>query len=382
MRYFKLPDLGEGLQEAEIVEWHIKAGDKVKEDQVILSVETAKAIVDVPSPQTGKVLNLFGAPGDQVHVGEPLLEYADAEEEDSGTVVGKVASGSNELEPDDFIIGSPDTNPRRGDDNRPGSRDRNRVLATPLIKALARRLNVELTQVAGSGKHGLITADDVEKAAKVRDDFGSAHTLKGVRRVMARNMARAHAEVAGVTIYDDVDIHAWKKGEDPTMRLVRAISAACKVEPNLNAWFDGDSLSMRLIERVDLGIAVDTPDGLFVPVLRNITERSPDELRQGLNNLRAAVRSRKIPPQEMTGATITLSNFGTIAGRYANPVIVPPTVAILGAGRMREEVVAFAGKPCIHQVMPLSLTFDHRAATGGEAARFLAAVMQDLAAAS
>jgi 2-oxoisovalerate dehydrogenase E2 component (dihydrolipoyl transacylase) len=378
MRYFKLPDLGEGLQEAEIVEWHIKAGDEVKEDQVILSVETAKAIVDVPSPKTGKVLNLFGAAGDQVHVGEPLLEYADAQDDDSGTVVGKVATGSKDVERDDFIIGSPDTGTRRGEDDRPRSRDSSRVLATPLIKALAKRLNVDLTQVAGSGKHGLITTDDVEKAAKVRDDFGSAHSLKGVRRVMAKNMARAHAEVVGVTIYDDVDIHAWKKGEDPTMRLVRAISAACKVEPNLNAWFDGESLSMRLIERVDLGIAVDTPDGLFVPVLRDITGRTPDNLRQGLNNLREAVRSRKIPPQEMTGATITLSNFGTIAGRYANPVIVPPTVAILGAGRMREEVVAFDGKPCIHRVLPLSLTFDHRAATGGEAARFLAAVMKDL----
>lgn len=380
MRYFKLPDLGEGLQEAEIVEWHIKAGDEVKEDQVILSVETAKAIVDVPSPKTGKVLNLFGAPGDQVHVGEPLLEYADAQDDDSGTVVGKVATGSKDVERDDFIIGSPDGRSRR-DDDRAGSRDSGRVLATPLIKALAKRLNVDLTQVAGSGKHGLITTEDVEKAAKVRDDFGSAHSLKGVRRVMAKNMARAHAEVVGVTIYDDVDIHAWKKGEDPTMRLVRAISAACKVEPNLNAWFDGESLSMRLIERVDLGIAVDTPDGLFVPVLRDITGRSPEDLRQGLNNLREAVSSRKIPPQEMTGATITLSNFGTIAGRYANPVIVPPTVAILGAGRMREEVVAFEGKPSIHKVLPLSLTFDHRAATGGEAARFLAAVMKDLSSA-
>lgn len=379
MRYFKLPDLGEGLQEAEIVEWHINAGDEVKEDQVILSVETAKAIVEVPSPKTGKVLNLFGEPGDQVHVGEPLLEYADAQDDDSGTVVGKVATGSKDVEREEFIIGSPAAGGGRSDNDRAAGRDSSRVLATPLIKALAKRLNVELTQVAGSGKLGMITADDVEKAAKVQDDFGSAHSLKGVRRVMAKNMAKAHAEVVGVTIYDDVDIHTWKKGEDPTMRLVRAISNACKIEPNLNAWFDGESLSMRLIERVDLGIAVDTPDGLFVPVLRDITGRSPDDLRQGLNNLREAVSSRKIPAKEMTGATITLSNFGTIAGRYANPIIVPPTVAILGAGRMREEVVAFEGSPCIHKVLPLSLTFDHRAATGGEAARFLAAVMRDLA---
>ncbi len=371
MRYFKLPDLGEGLQEAEIVEWHIKAGDTVEEDQVILSVETAKAIVDVPSPCAGKVLALFGDAGDQVHVGEPLLEYADAQDDDSGTVVGKVSTGSREVESEAFIIGSPEP-------QDPERRDSSRILATPLIKALAKRLDVDLAQVAGSGAHGLITADDVEKAARVSNDFGSAHTLKGVRRVMAKNMARAHAEVVGVTLYDDVDIHAWKKGEDPTMRLVRAIGVACREAPQLNAWFDGSNLSLRLIDRVDLGIAVDTPDGLFVPVLRDIAGRSAGDLRQGLNNLRDAVKSRKIPPQEMTGATITLSNFGTIAGRYANPVIVPPTVAILGAGRMRDEVVAVAGKPAVHRMLPLSLTFDHRAASGGEAARFLAVAMRDL----
>jgi len=372
MRYFKLPDLGEGLQEAEIVEWHIKAGDTVDEDQVILSVETAKAIVDVPSPCAGKVLALFGDAGDQVHVGEPLLEYADAQDDDSGTVVGKVSTGSREVESETFIIGSPESPEQE-------RRDSSRILATPLIKALAKRLEVDLAQVAGSGAHGLITADDVEKAAQVRDDFGDAHTLKGVRRVMAKNMARAHAEVVGVTLYDDVDIHAWKKGEDPTMRLVRAIGVACKEAPQLNAWFDGSNLSLRLIDRVDLGIAVDTPDGLFVPVLRDIAGRSAGDLRQGLNNLRDAVKSRKIPPQEMTGATITLSNFGTIAGRYANPVIVPPTVAILGAGRMRDEVVAVDGEAKVHRMLPLSLTFDHRAASGGEAARFLAVVMRDLA---
>jgi pyruvate dehydrogenase E2 component (dihydrolipoamide acetyltransferase) len=375
MRYFKLPDLGEGLQEAEIVEWHIKAGDTVEEDQVILSVETAKAIVEVPSPCSGKVLTLFGDAGDQVHVGEPLLEYADAHDDDSGTVVGEVKTGSKDVQTEDFIIGSPAQNVTEHAD----SRDSSRVLATPLIKALAKRLNVDLTQVTGSGSLGLITADDVEKAAQVRDDFGSAHTLKGVRRVMAKSMARAHAEVVGVTLYDDVDIHAWKKGEDPTMRLIGAIGVACKEAPQLNAWFDGSNLSLRLIDRVDLGIAVDTPEGLFVPVLRDIAGRSAKDLRKGLNNLRDAVNSRKIPPQEMSGATITLSNFGTIAGRYANPVIVPPTVAILGAGRMRDEVVAVEGKPVIHRMLPLSLTFDHRAASGGEAGRFLAILMRVLA---
>ncbi len=367
MRYFKLPDLGEGLQEAEIVEWHIKPGDEVEEDQIILSVETAKAIVDLPSPQKGQVLALFGAAGDQVHVGEPLLEYAGAADDDKGTVVGEVKSGSKEVEVDQFIIGGS------------SARDSSRTLATPLIKSLARRLNVDLAQVKGSGRNGMITADDVEKSAQVKHDFGDAFTLKGVRWVMAKNMALAHAEVVGVTIHDDVDLHAWAKGEDITMRLVRSIGVACLAEPNLNAWFDGNNLALRPISRVDLGIAVDTPDGLFVPVLRDVANRKPADLRKGLDNLRAAVQARKIPPAEMTGATITLSNFGTIAGRYSNPVVMPPMIAILGAGRIRKELVVDGDGTAVHAMLPLSLTFDHRAVSGGEAARFLAAVMRDIA---
>ncbi|TFH74709.1 2-oxo acid dehydrogenase subunit E2 [Gammaproteobacteria bacterium LSUCC0112] len=325
MKFFKLPDLGEGLQEAEIVEWHVHEGDEVNEDQLVLSVETAKAIVDIPSPQAGRIGKLFGKAGDLIHVGTPLLEYVDAEDDDTGTVVGKMqTAGTSDVLDEDFIIGSP---PR---------------------------------------------ADD-------------PWALKGVQRVMAQNMAKAHTEVVKVTLFDDVDVDNWAPGEDATMRLVRAIAAGCAAEPKLNAWFDGRKLSLRLLPHIDLGIAVDTEQGLFVPVLRNITGRSREDLRTGLDNLRAAVNARSIPAAEMTGATITLSNFGMLAGRYASPVIVPPMVAILGAGRIRREPVAIkiSGEEqvAIHRVLPLSLSFDHRAASGGEAARFLAAVMKDLAAA-
>lgn len=365
MKYFKLPDLGEGLQEAEIVEWHITAGDTVAVDQTIVSVETAKAIVDVPSPQAGKIAALFGKPGDLVHIGEPLIEFA-GENEDSGTVVGKMQTAGEEIMQDHFIIGSAHADTRHG------------ALATPAIRALAKRLGVELNDVTGTGKHGMITADDIEKAARLRADFGDATPLRGVRRSMAKNMAMAHAEVVKVTLCDDVDLHAWQANNDPTIRIVRAIGHACSKEPNLNAWYDGKALSLRVIEKVDLGMAVDTPDGLFVPVLRNITQRTAADLRSGLDHLRADVRARKIPPSEMTGATITLSNYGTLAGRYADPVVVPPMVAIVGAGKIREEVVAWEGNVVIHPIMPLSLSFDHRAITGGEAARFLRALMDDL----
>lgn len=366
MKYFKLPDLGEGLQEAEIVQWHVKPGDTVALDQTLISVETAKAIVDIPSPQAGIIAACFGAEGDLVHIGEPLLEFAGEEQEDSGTVVGKMETAQQAAEVEHFIIGSA---------HRHGS---GMNLATPAIRALAKRLNVDLGQVSGSGNGGLITSTDVEKAAQLTQQLGEAKPLRGVRRSMARNMARAHAEVVKVTINDDVDVHHWPKGEDITMRLVRALATACVAEPQLNAWYDSNSDTLRVIEKVDLGIAVDTPDGLFVPVLRNITTRSAEDLRDGLEHLRTDVRARTIPPQEMIGATLTLSNYGTIAGRYGNPVVVPPTVAILGAGRLYQCVVATAEGFASHRTLPLSLSFDHRVVTGGEAARFLRTLMDDL----
>lgn len=372
MKYLKLPDLGEGLQEAEIVEWHVSVGDSVAVDQLLVSVETAKAIVDIPSPQAGMIAALFGQPGDLLHIGEPLLEYANEQEEDRGTVVGSVVrhdepGRDSQSREDHFIIGAA------------GGTPSGHALATPAIRALAARLDVDLANIHGSGKNGLITGNDVEQAAHLTAQFGAATALRGVARTMANNMARAHAEVAAVSLFDDVDIHAWPAGTDPTLRLVQAIAYACREVPKLNAWFDGNRLTLRCIEQVDLGIAVDTPDGLFVPVLRDIGRRSSGELRDGLNRLREDVQKRTIPPRELQGATLTLSNFGTLAGRYATPVVVPPTVAIVGAGVIRNEVLASNGQPVVHPVLPLSLTFDHRALTGGEAARFLRALMQALA---
>lgn len=366
MKYFKLPDLGEGLPEAEIVEWHIGPGDTVKTDQVIVSVETAKAIVEVPSPQDGVIQTLFGKVGDIIHTGEPLVEFAGEEQEDQGTVVGQMKQAGNSVQEDHFIIGSSRKQSSAG------------IKVTPSIRALAHRLNVDLNTVSPSGNHGLITAEDIEKAHNLQNSHGASEPLKGVRRAMALNMIKAHSEVPQVFICEDADVHLWKKKTDPTIRLIRAIGVACQTEPALNAWFDGNSLSRRVLSHVDLGIAVDTPDGLFVPVLRHVTEREDKDLRKGLDQLRADVRSRTIPPKELQGATITLSNFGTMAGRYANPIVVPPMVAIIGAGAVRDEVVAHGGEVEIHPILPISLSFDHRAATGGEAARFLAALITDL----
>jgi 2-oxoisovalerate dehydrogenase E2 component (dihydrolipoyl transacylase) len=366
MTVFKLPDLGEGLQEAEINEWHVTLEQDVAEGQPLVSVETAKAIVEIPSPRAGKIRRLFAKPGDILETGRPLVEFADdgAETSDAGTVVGRVERS---------------TEVTRETATAAGHSNASAVKATPAVRALARRLDVDLAVVTPSGPNDTVTVKDVERVAHVLREVGPLQPLRGVRRTMALGMAQAHADVAPVTVNDDADLAAWWPAHHGLMlRLIRAIGTGCRAEPSLNAWYDSHAVGRRLLPDVHLGIAVDTPDGLFVPVLRDIGRRTPEDLREGLARLQRDVRARTIPPEEMRGYTFTLSNFGTFGGRYANPIVQPPTVGILGAGRVRDQVVAAGGVPVVHPVLPLSLTFDHRAVTGGEATRFLAAVIADL----
>lgn len=371
MSVFKLPDLGEGLQEAELVQWHVSPGDEVAVDQPLVSVETAKAVVEIPSPQAGRIEKLFAQPGEIIRIGGPLIAFAgegdaprNEAREDKGTVVGAMETSGRVLQESPAPLGH----------NGGGLR------ATPAVRALARRLDVDLAMVTPSGADGVITAADVQRVARILSEAEPAEPLRGFRRSMAQNMALAQAEVAAATVVDDADIDAWPQGMDTTLRLIRALVAGCRAEPGLNAWFESHALARRVLKKIDLGIAVDSAEGgLFVPVLRNVAEREPADLREGLNRMRADIESRRIPHEELRGATITLSNFGMIAGRYAAPVVLPPTVAILGAGRIRREIVADdEGHPVARRMLPLSLTFDHRVVTGGEAARFLGAVIADL----
>jgi 2-oxoisovalerate dehydrogenase E2 component (dihydrolipoyl transacylase) len=364
MREFTLPDLGEGLEEAEIVAWHVNEGDHVVADQPLVSVETDKAVVEVPSPWSGRIGHLFGAKGDIVKVGAPLVSFDEGAEEDTGTIVGEINRGE------------PAQSGGGGTPGEPARAPAVRVL--PAIRALARKLDVDLNLVQASGPGGVITRDDVERAAKSLVEAGPAEPLRGMRRAMSQRMAAANAEVVRTSVTDEADIDDWGAGEDVTIRLVRAIATACNAEPSLNAWYNSAGSERRLVKRIDLGIAVDTEGGLIVPVLRNVGERDARDLRAGLDRMRAAAEARAIPPDELRGATITLSNFGMIGGRYANLVVVPPQVAIIGAGRVAKRVLAHDGQPAVRRALPLSLTFDHRVVTGGEAARFLVALKRDL----
>jgi len=180
------------------------------------------------------------------------------------------------------------------------------------------------------------------------------------------------------TVFDDADTEGWRIGGDYTVRLLRAIASGCRSEPGLNAWFDGGMQGRRLFQPIHVGIAVDTPDGLLVPVIRDAGTRDASALRAEVNRLKRGARDRSLPAADLKDFTIMLSNFGVMAGRYATPVVVPPAVAILGAGRISRDVVAVEARVEAHRRIPLSLTFDHRCVTGGEAVRFLAAVIEDL----
>ncbi len=365
MSVFKLPDLGEGLQEAEIRDWLVAPGDTVAEDQPLVSVETDKAVVDIPSPQSGRIVRVFGAAGDIVTVGAPLIEFEGAAvADDAGTVVGRVERSTESVV--DTVSGV--------------ARSTTRIQAAPAVRALARRLNVDLGVVTPTGPDDTITAADVKRVAHILADVGPLEPLRGVRRSMAKAMAQAHEEVACATITDDADVGAWFGQDDITVRLARAIIAASRVEPSLNAWYDSHAIGRRVLSEIHLGLAMDTPDGLFVPVLRDAGSRPLAELRSEIERLKREVRERTIVAEELRGHTFILSNYGTFAGRYATPIVLPPTVGILGAGRGRKAAVVVDDELVIRPILPLSLTFDHRAVTGGEAARFLAAVMRDLGA--
>ena len=372
---FRLPDLGEGLTEADVVEWYVAEGESVALDQPVVALESAKAVVDIPSPVAGRVRRHRARPGETVATGAPLVEF-----EIDGEIAGDGAGDTRDAD-------AATSEPLQAD--APAARDAPaaasgadpapaRVAAMPAARAKARALGVDLASVTGTGPDGRIRVADVERAAERAASGTGEEVLRGVRKTMADRMALSRARVVPVTVTEDADIGEWQDGEDATVRLVRAVVAGCAASPALNAWFEDDPPRRAVHRNVHLGIAADTGDGLFVPVLRDAGAREPAGLRAEVDRLRAGVLARSLAPEELDGATITLSNFGMLAGRYGTPVVVPPQVAILGAGRAREEPVARDGSVVVRRRMPLSLTFDHRACTGAESSRFLAAVVADL----
>jgi len=373
---FKLPDLGEGITEGEVVKWRVKEGDAIEEHQVIVEVETDKAIVEVPSPKKGKVVRKNKAEGDVVSVGETLVTLELEEKE---------VPEKEKRPPSVSVVG---TVPEAEE-----------VLATPLVRNLAKRLGVDLKKVTGTGPGGRITEEDVKGAGEgvrkeAKDKYGSIErvAIKGVRKSIAKNLMLAQKNAAFVTGMDDCDItELWKlrikeKGEAQKRGVhltflpffMKASQHALREHPMLNASVDEETGDVIVKKYYNIGVAVDTPEGLMVPVVKDVDKKTIIELAGEVEELGKKARDRKITLEELKGSTFTISNFGTFGGVYATPIINYPDVAILGTGTIRERPWAVDGKIVLRVILPISFTFDHRVVDGKEAALFMNKVIKYL----
>lgn len=386
LREFKFPDVGEGIAEGEIIRWLVKEGDSVKEDQELVEVETDKAVVTINCPFTGKIEKLHGSEGQIIKVGDLLTTVRDdraptdsqqAEKKDSGTVVGSLS----ETEASEV--------------SRP-------VLATPAVRMLARQMQIDLVHVQGTGPGGRITKEDLEKTVeKVKpppgvdaDTYGPVEhvALRGIRRTVAKRMAEASKRIADVTIWEDADITeleqvrarerkaAEVKGVKLTYLpfLIKASIAALKAHPYFNATLDETAQKIILKKYYNIGIAVDTSDGLIVFVIKEADQKNIFDLARESGALAEKARLRKIDLANLRGSTFTITNYGVVGASYGTPIINHPEVAILGLGKIENRPVVRNGQVVIRKIMPLSLAFDHRVIDGVEAGRFLGVVIQHL----
>jgi len=353
---FKLPDLGEGLTEGEVARWLVQEGQDVAEDDPLVEVQTDKATVEIPSPASGKVARILVQEGEVVAVGTVLVVIGDEDAAISATAAPEVKK-----------LALADAPPA------PARPKGAAVRATPLVRRIAAELGVDLAEVAGTGPQGRVTEEDVRNAATGAPPAppaaseGKRIPLRGTRRVIAEHMARAHREVPPVTWVEECDF-----GNVPLDKLVATVLKACAealVEyPELNARLEGNEIVE--LDRYDLGVAVQTEQGLVVPVVRGCDLRSVDELDGEVRRLAEAAREGKLAPEELRGSTFTVTSAGKLAGLFQTPIVNHPEVAILSVGRVGPRPVVRAGTVQVGQVGTIAITFDHRVVDGARAAEF------------
>jgi pyruvate dehydrogenase E2 component (dihydrolipoamide acetyltransferase) len=407
---FRFPDVGEGIHEGEIVRWLVKEGDRVRPDQPLVEVETDKAVVEIPAPRAGLVVRLGAAEGQKIQVGEVLVVIGDVDEPAvvaappptqpttpaAASVVGSLDLALTELPPSPEVTQAAPA---------AASAQNRRVLAIPSVRKLARDLGVDLTQVTPTGPHGRMRREDVLQAAQQhpapaapaaeaapapgleQDQYGPVEyqPLSALRRTIAKAMVAAATTAVPVTTTDEADVtdlvalrersRVAAAAQNVHMTLLpfimKAVVAALRQHPTLNACLDEVHNRLMLKRYYHLGIATDTPDGLIVPVVRNVDQKNLLTLATELARLTELARTRRIAPTDLSGGTFTISNYGAIGGIFATPVLHVPEVAILGMGKLLQKPVVHGGAVAIRTILPLSLTFDHRALDGAAAQRFL-----------
>jgi 2-oxoisovalerate dehydrogenase E2 component (dihydrolipoyl transacylase) len=426
MPAFLLPDLGEGLTEAEIVTWHVKAGDTVSVDQGIVEVETAKAVVEVPVPFAGRVTQLHGQPGDVVAVGQPLVTVDTAGRFAEPGVVTSPAGPDDADQSGNVLIGYGTSSARRrrhratrspaaipatgppapgtaatGDNTVPPVVTNGRVpVASPLIRQLARNAGVDITTIPGSGHGGLITRHDVDAAINAHRTEPAAHRdiapavlpaagsagviripIRGLRKSVADKVSRSRREIPEATVWVDVDatemlgLRATLNADEsaPKISLLALLSRftilALRRYPELNARIDGDEIVMS--PSVHLGFAAQTDRGLMVPVVHDAQAHTLEQLSTAIAERTRRAREGKLDPADLVGGTFTVNNYGVFGVDGAAAIINHPEVAILGIGRIIQRPWVIDGQIAPRQMTELTLAFDHRVCDGGTAGGFL-----------
>jgi len=377
---FKLPDLGEGIAEVELRRWLVSEGQRVEQHQTVAEVETDKAVVEVPSPHNGTISRLHGREGDIIRVGDTLLTIDD---ESAPLVRARSAGIVGELPEAEDIPGVAPAATGAG------------IKATPLVRQLARERGIDLQTISGSGPHGSITPEDLERGAAdmpaVADPFGPVERLplRGIRRTAARNVLAAQQHTAFVTVMEEADVSelallrvreqsaAGTHGTHLTFLpfFIKAVQHALRDYPAFNAAIDDAGETIILKKHYHFGIAVETADGLMVPVIRDVDRKSILDLAAEIQALGEKARDRTITLDEMKGSSFTITNYGHFGGLFATPIINWPDVAIMGFGRIVERPWVHDSSIVIRSILPISLTFDHRITDGVTAARFLSRVV-------
>src|SRR3954451_20593095 len=350
---FKLPDLGEGLTEGEVARWLVAEGEEIAEDAPLVEIQTDKTTVEIPSPAAGKVARILVAEGDVVPVGTVLVVIGDGEVQAPATTA------------------QPGASPAKQAEESPG-----RVQATPLVRRIAQELGVDLSAVTPTGPGGRITEDDVRGAAGgAPSTDGRREKVRGVRRQIVEHLSRAHREVPAVTYVEECDFsNVDLKQLLPT--VLKATAETLKECPELNARLEGDEIVY--LDRYDLGVAVQTEQGLLVPVVRDCDTRSVEDLRAEVDALAEKARNGALTTDELRGSTFTVTSAGKLAGLFVTPLVNHPEVGILGVHRIGPRPVVRGGEIVVRPMGNVSVTFDHRVVDGARAAQFTLALIARL----
>jgi pyruvate dehydrogenase E2 component (dihydrolipoamide acetyltransferase) len=417
MRYiFNFPDIGEGLDEGTIAEWYVQKGQKIESGQPLVNMETDKVVTDIPSPKSGVIAAVYGKVGETIHVGSPLVEIeiegvdgAAAQQEALKTEPvaeeGAGVVGTLEVAGNSAYLPSSNEGLDAKSETRHEGKPAKKALATPVARAMARDLGVDINKITGTGPSGRVTTHDIEKfvskAKKASPPDASIpqgieegprveyENLSQIRKTIAKNMVQSKHNAAHMTVFDEVEVSELMRIREKYKPLLaadgiklsylpfvlKAVAMALKHHKTLNSQMDLDNNRMIYKKYYNIGIAVDTEDGLVVPVIRDVDRLSISQIAARLNDISEKARNRKLTLDDMKDGTFTVTNYGSIGGQFAVPVINYPQAAILGIGRMVTKPVVKGDDLVKGSVMPLSLSVDHRIVDGGEVARFLNRVM-------